>query len=83
MGGSPTRSANLRANVARETPASPASSATVHGRAGSACSRRSARPTTGSPNARYQAGGSTSGPANHSRRVASSSRSSSRSRTAC
>ena len=39
----------LRAWFAREAPASAASSATVHGRAGSSWISRSAMPTTGSP----------------------------------
>src|SRR6266540_1556438 len=42
IGGSPTSWLKRRANAARETPASSASSATVHGWAGLWCSRRRA-----------------------------------------
>ena len=67
IGGSPTSSLKRRASAARETPVASASSATVHGCAGSWCSSRSAGPTTGSPWARYQPGASASGRANQAR----------------
>ena len=67
IGGSPTSSVKRRASAARETPASAASAATVHGCAGSLCSSRSAWPTTGSLWARYHAGASASGRANQAR----------------
>ncbi|MBW3670073.1 MAG: hypothetical protein KY432_00205, partial [Acidobacteria bacterium] len=62
-------SENRRANVARDTRASPASDCTVHARAGSSCNARSATPTTGSLLARYHGGAQDPGRANHSRSV--------------
>ncbi|MFI1463878.1 hypothetical protein [Nocardia carnea] len=54
---------NLRASVARETPAAAARSSTVHGRAGSACTARKAVATAGSPNAAAHPDGRIDGPA--------------------
>ena len=81
MGGSPTRSWKRRASAARDTPADAARPATVHGSAGWWWISRSARPTTGSAWAWYQAGGSASGRDSQARNAAMSSRSSSRSST--
>ncbi len=82
IGGSPTSSWKRRASVARETPASSASSATVHGWAGlwwssAARGRRPGRRARGTSPARRR-----SGRANQARSTAISSRSSRRSSTA-
>jgi hypothetical protein len=82
IGGSPTSSVKRRASAARETPVPAASDATVQGWAGLLWIMRSARPTTGSLCARYQAGVPASGRANQARRTAISSRSSRLSSTA-
>ena len=83
IGGCPTCSWKRRANAARETPATSASPATVHGCSGWCCISRSGGPTTGSACAVLPPGGRAPGRSNHARSTAISSRSSSRSSTAC
>ena len=72
-----------RANVARDSAASDASSATVHGRCGSACTARSAAPIAGSSSARNQAGAASTSAAKCWRSTWTSATSRRRSSRAC